>query len=88
VIVVPLLTPGISGMTFGRWILVRRGHERDEALLAHELVHVRQWRELGAVRFLAGNLVAYLRGRRRGLHHREAYEAIPHECEARTIAGR
>ena len=39
-------------MTLGRWILLRRGHEHDRGLIAHELVHVRQWRELGAVRFL------------------------------------
>ena len=46
--VVPVLTPGIAGMTLGRWILLRRGHEHDRGLIAHELVHVRQWRELGA----------------------------------------
>ena len=40
-------------MTLGRVILLRRDHAGDEALLAHELVHVRQWRELGPVRFLA-----------------------------------
>src|SRR5436190_1536926 len=48
-------------MTLGRWVLVRRGHEHDRGLIAHELVHVRQWRELGAVRFLVRYLGA-LRG--------------------------
>src|SRR4051795_3073978 len=51
-VLVPVLSPGIAGMTLGRWILLRRGHEHDRDLIAHELVHVRQWRELGAVRFL------------------------------------
>jgi len=85
---IPVLSPGVSGMTLGRWILLRRGHERDEALIAHEMVHVRQWRELGAVRFLARYLRAYARGRRRGLGHRDAYEAIPLEAEARALTGR
>jgi hypothetical protein len=85
---VPVLTPGIAGMTVGRWILLRRGHERDDGLIAHELVHVRQWRELGPARFLARYLGAYARGRRRGLGHRDAYEAIPLEAEARVLAGR
>jgi hypothetical protein len=85
---VSVLTPGIAGMTLGRWILLRRGHDHDRDLIAHELVHVRQWRELGAVRFLARYLGAYARGRRRGLGHRAAYEAIPLEAEARLVSGR
>jgi Domain of unknown function (DUF4157) len=87
-VVVPLLTPGIAGMTLGRWILVRRGHEHDRDLIAHELVHVRQWRELGAARFLVRYLGAYAGGRRRGLGHQAAYEAIPLEAEARALTGR
>jgi hypothetical protein len=87
-VTVPVLTPGVAGMTLGRWILVRRGHEHDHGLIAHELVHVRQWRELGAARFLARYLGAYTRGRWRGLGHRAAYEAIPLEAEARVLAGR
>jgi hypothetical protein len=86
-VTVPVLTPGIAGMTLGRWILVRRGHEHDRGLIGHELVHVRQWRELGAARFLVRYLGAYARGRWRGLGHQDAYEAIPLEAEARVIAG-
>ncbi len=87
-VVVPVLTPGIAGMTLGRWVLVRRGHEHDRDLIAHELVHVRQWRQLGAARFLVRYLGAYVGGRRRGLGHQAAYEAIPLEAEARAPAGR
>jgi hypothetical protein len=87
VVVVPLLTPGVAGMTLGRWILLRRGHEHDRELIGHELVHVRQWRELGAVRFLARYVGAYAQGRCRGLGHKAAYEAIPMEAEARARAG-
>ena len=85
---VPVLTPGIAGMTLGRWILLRRGHDHDNGLIGHELVHVRQWRELGAVRFLSRYLGAYARGRWRGLGHLAAYEAIPLEAEARRVSGR
>ena len=87
-VTVPWLTPGVAGMTLGRWILLRRGREDDAALIAHELVHVRQWREQGAFRFLALYVGAYLRGRRTGLRHMDAYLAIPAEVEARALAGR
>ena len=85
---VPCLTPGVAAMTLGPVILLRTGHRGDEALLAHELVHVRQWRELGAARFLWRYLGAYARGRLAGLGHQRAYEAIPLEAEARELAGR
>ena len=85
---VPFLTPGVAAMTLGRLILLRRDHAGDDALMAHELVHVRQWRELGAARFLWRYLGAYARGRFAGLGHQGAYEAIPLEVEARALAGR
>jgi hypothetical protein len=85
---VPVLTPGIAGMTLGRWILLRRGHDHDADLIAHELVHVRQWRELGAARFLVRYVGAYARGRWHGLGHQAAYEAIPPEAEARLAPER
>lgn len=85
---VPCLTPGVAAMTFGRLILLRRDHARDDALVAHELVHVRQWRELGAARFLWRYLGTYARGRAAGLGHQQAYAAIPLEVEARHLAGR
>jgi len=87
-VTVPWLTPGVAGMTVGRWILLRRGRQDDASLIAHELVHVRQWREQGAVRFLVQYVGAYLGGRRAGLGHAGAYAAIPAEVEARALAGR
>jgi hypothetical protein len=87
-VVVPWLSPGTSAMTLGRFVLIRRGHEDDRPLLGHELVHVRQWRELGVARFLAQYLTAYARGRARGLGHWDAYLAIPLEREARELSGR
>jgi Domain of unknown function (DUF4157) len=87
VIVVPVLTPGVVAMTIGRWILVRRGHELDVGLIAHELVHVEQWRERGAVGFLAAYFGEYLRYRLEGQRHWAAYSSISFEVEARTRSG-
>jgi Domain of unknown function (DUF4157) len=87
VIVVPVLTPGVAAMTLGRWVLVRRGRDEDVGLMAHELVHVQQWREHGAVLFLARYLSSYVRGRLRGEPHWTAYAAIPFESEARERSG-
>lgn len=56
-------------------------------LLVHELVHVRQWRQLGIFRFLVRYLADYLLGRMRGLGHTQAYRGIRMEVEARSIAG-
>jgi len=84
--VVPALPPGVRAMTLGRLVLVRTGQLGDRALLAHELVHVRQWREQGPVRFLLSYLREYLRGRRAGLGHWQAYLAISAEVEARRLA--
>ncbi len=87
VIVVPVLTPGVAAMTLGPWILVRRGREQDVGLVAHELVHVQQWRELGVVRFLSRYFGEYLRYRLQGQAHWSAYAAISLEAEARARSG-
>lgn len=87
VVVLPVLTPGVAAITIGRYVLVRRGWERSIALIGHELVHVEQWRRLGAVRFLVEYLGAYVRLRRAGLGHWDAYSAIPFEQEARLRSG-
>jgi hypothetical protein len=74
--------PGAAAITIGSLVSVRRGHERDERLLRHELVHVRQWAELGFVGFLWLYLGAYVHWRVRGYGHWAAYRRIPLECEA------
>lgn len=81
----------IRAMTLGRTILLDplllgAAHDRAGLLLVHELVHVRQWHELGVLRFLWRYLTAYLRGRFDRLGHRAAYLAIPLEVEARQTA--
>ncbi|HLF99960.1 MAG TPA: DUF4157 domain-containing protein [Acidimicrobiia bacterium] len=88
IIPLPFLQPGVSAMTLGRFIFIRRTALDDPALLHHELVHVRQWREQGIVAFLGTYLAAYFRGRLSGLGHWDAYRAIPQEIEARELSGR
>jgi hypothetical protein len=87
---VPVLPPGSDGMTLGRVVLVKRDGMADRTgrrtLLAHELVHVRQYAELGRVRFLGRYLAAYVRNLARLRRHEAAYLAIPFEVEARAGA--
>lgn len=87
VVPVRVLTPGVSAMTIGRWIFVRRGHELDVGLIGHELVHVQQWREHHALPFLVRYVGEYLRHRAGGMRHWAAYSAISFETEARTRSG-
>lgn len=81
----------ISAMTLGNTIffdpaVLTAAQPRSGLLLVHELVHVRQWGELGVIRFLWRYLSGYLGGRWKGLGHHAAYLAIPLEVEARVAA--
>jgi hypothetical protein len=81
----------VAGMTWP-WAIYLRPDvlvgdpRRRAALIAHELVHVRQWRELGRGRFLVRYVGDYLRGRLRGLGHDAAYRRIALEAEADAVA--
>ncbi len=81
---------GISAMTLPNRIFidpaVMASRSGPGSLLVHELIHVRQWEELGVIRFLWRYLSTYLAGRLRGQGHRAAYLAIPLEVEARAAA--
>jgi len=83
---VPVLAPGADAMTLGHTVLMRRGHAASQRLLAHELVHVQQWSQLGVVGFLRRYLVAYAKNLIRLRNHHAAYLAIPLEEEARGRA--
>ena len=74
--------PGAAAITIGSLISVRRRAADDALLLRHELVHVRQWRELGFAGFLVRYLGAYAAWRLRGYGHWAAYRRIPLEIEA------
>jgi len=87
---VPFLAPGSSGMTIGRFVFLTKDADRSgrRELLAHELIHVRQYANAGLVRFLLRYLRDYLVGLVRLRHHRRAYLAIPAEEAARDEARR
>lgn len=78
------------GITIGRFVIVH-GHQANDGssvLLAHELVHVRQWAELGVVGFLARYLGEFATGLGRHRRWHAAYRDISLEREARTDAER
>lgn len=77
----PVLHRRTIAITLGRRIYIAEGHASD-ALLRHELVHVRQAGELGVIRFLWRYAAEYVRNRRRGMMHDDAYRAISFEAEA------
>ena len=81
---VPFLAPGSSGMTIGRVVLLRNDGAFDGSrkIIAHELVHVRQYYELGLLRFLSRYVKSYVRALWRHRRHRVAYHAIPFEVQA------
>ena len=87
---VPVLSPGMRGMTLGRLIFVLRDGDRSgrRVLLAHELVHVEQYAELGTARFLRRYVGEYFVNLWRLRNHRRAYLAISLEAEARAAASR
>ncbi len=58
------------------------------ALLAHEVVHCRQYRALGTWRFRYRYLSSYFKNRLRGMSRKEAYLKVPFEIEAREIEAR
>lgn len=73
---------GAAAITLGPLIVIRRRAAANDGLLRHELVHVAQWRDLGAIRFLWRYLGAYLRWRLRAHGHWSSYRRIPLEIEA------
>ena len=87
---VPVLTPGVDGMTLGRLVLLRRDDDRSgrRRLLAHELVHVEQYARLGIPPFLWRYLRQYALNLWRLRCHRRSYEAISFEAEARAATDR
>ncbi|MFP5318075.1 MAG: hypothetical protein ACLGI2_07240 [Acidimicrobiia bacterium] len=78
--------PGSDAITVWSVVSVRRRSAADARLLRHEQEHVRQWRELGPLRFLRTYLGSYLRFRRLGFGHQAAYRLIPLEAEAEEAA--
>ena len=93
-VMVALLGSGVHAITLGSRIFV--SPQRYEAviegddveLLAHELVHVHQWADEGACRFLMAYVGDYVMFRLMGLSHSLAYRCIRFETVAYDRAGR
>lgn len=85
VVMVPFIPGGYAGMTLGRIVLLARSVDGDgnSTLLAHELVHARQWSELGVVGFSARYLGSFARNLARHRRWGPAYRGIHAEIEAR-----
>lgn len=84
---------GVRGVTLFRLVLadpeILGGDQRRLArFVVHELVHVRQFAELGYFRFMTRYLTEYWKARLSGQDHQAAYLGISAEVEAREIAGR
>ncbi|HEX3108656.1 MAG TPA: DUF4157 domain-containing protein, partial [Thermoanaerobaculia bacterium] len=78
---------GVAAITIGRriWVDVGWASARPDGLksvLRHELVHVRQMRDLGLLRFLWRYLREYFRNRLAGMSSGDAYRNISFEREA------
>jgi hypothetical protein len=82
------VAPGMAAITIGSVVLMRRRSVGNARLLRHELVHVRQYRDLGVPGFLVRYLWSYGRWRLRRHPHWSAYRRIPFEAEAEWVARR
>ena len=78
-----ILPRGADGVTLGTTVYVRPGFLDRPTLIAHELVHVRQYTELGFRRFLFTYIGEYVQNLVRLRSHRSAYLAISLEKQAR-----
>ncbi len=89
-----ILGPDVAAVTLGDSIFVTSGKYQsvvagnEGLLLAHELVHVDQWRREGTARFLSRYLFDYVRNRMIGLDHKVAYRAIGFEAAAFDVSER
>lgn len=82
---VPTLPGGYDGMTLGFTILLANtvDEQGNSPLLAHELVHVRQWADQGRIRFPGRYLGSFAHGLRLHRSWRRAYLSVEAETEAR-----
>ena len=84
----PVIGP-YRGLTIGRFVMLaeRVTPEKPSSLLAHELVHVQQFRQQGLPRFTWQYNRAFTAGLVRLRSWNGAYRAIPAEVEARRLTG-
>lgn len=73
----------VNAITLYPYILFTEPRERvSDTIIRHEMIHVRQARELGCLKFYFSYVAEYLRHRLRGWNHDAAYRQISFEKEA------
>lgn len=84
VIRIPLIPGGYAGMTLGPFVLLARDVDDDgsSALMAHELVHARQWAERGLLGFSYWYLRSFLSNLIRLRRWKAAYSEVEAEIQA------
>lgn len=75
-----------SAITLGKMVVVRKSAYSNDGLMAHELVHVRQFMHFGLTGFFGRYLGSYARLRFSGHGHMAAYRRIPFEVEASWLS--
>lgn len=85
---IPALPGSYVGLTIGRHVLLATDVPDDGSseLLAHELVHVRQWWEQGLTGFGRRYVWSFGRSLTATRSWSASYRAIPAEAEARAVA--
>jgi hypothetical protein len=81
---------GVKGVTTPWGVYIADGidwdSDRGRRLIRHEMEHVSQFARYGAVRFMYLYSREYLRNRRAGMSHQEAYYNVSYEAQARSAA--
>lgn len=73
----------INAVTLGRVVIFRDPNAMSMPhIRRHELIHIRQLEETGALRFYASYAWDYVRWRSKGCDHRLAYRQVRWEAEA------
>ena len=87
---IPALPGSYVGITLGRHVFLATDvpDDGESLLLAHELVHVRQWHEQGVIGFGRRYVWSFLRSMASTRSWNASYRAIPAEAEARLEADR
>lgn len=87
---IPALPGSYAGITLGRHVFLATDVADDgtSLLLAHELVHVRQWHEQGVIGFGRRYVGSFLRTIPTTRSWSASYQGIPAEQEARAEAER
>lgn len=85
---IPYIPGGFHGICLGRYIFlaIDVADDGDSSLLAHEMVHVRQWNERGVPGYLAWYLKSFGSNLVKTKRWMPAYREIDAEIEARQEA--